>query len=77
MSKTKKWLIGLAATASLCILGILYLLHPSGQIAEFQQWQYQKNASANANSRLTVKFFGVSTLLFDDGRDQILIDGFF
>ena len=77
MSKTKKWLIGLAATASLCILGILYLLHPSGQIGEFQQWQYQKNASANANSRLTVKFFGVSTLLFDDGRDQILIDGFF
>lgn len=26
---------------------------------------------------LTITFFGVSTLMFDDGRDRVLVDGFF
>jgi L-ascorbate metabolism protein UlaG (beta-lactamase superfamily) len=30
-----------------------------------------------SNESLTIRFFGVSTLLFDDGADQVLVDGFF
>lgn len=29
------------------------------------------------NTPLTVTFHGVSTLMFDDGRDRVLVDGFF
>lgn len=51
-----------------------YLLQPSGKVSDFSAWQPQK---LSTNTALTVHFFGVSTLLFDDGTDQILIDGFF
>ncbi|MEK5745228.1 MBL fold metallo-hydrolase, partial [Acinetobacter variabilis] len=37
-------------------------------------WQAKSNISAEG---LNVRFFGVSTLLFDNGQEQILIDGFF
>ncbi|ATO19312.1 hypothetical protein BS636_06390 [Acinetobacter sp. LoGeW2-3] len=52
----------------------IYLLQPSGQLSEFDAWQAKSNTSTDG---LNVRFFGVSTLLFDDGQDQILIDGFF
>lgn len=51
-----------------------YLLQPSGQLSEFQSWQAQPSTSTEG---LYVRFFGVSTLLFDDGQNQILMDGFF
>ncbi|MEW9150909.1 hypothetical protein AB2762_12555 [Acinetobacter indicus] len=40
-----------------------------------EPWLYQPAATAPAG--YTVKFFGVSTLLFDDGQQQRSIDGFF
>lgn len=55
---------------------IFYLLQPSGKVSDFADWQYQAQHK-NLNNTLTVKFFGTSTLLFDDGQSQILIDGFF
>ena len=58
---------------------ITFLLQPSGHVQDFQKWLYQPPQSAPKNqpTQLNVKFFGVSTLLFDDGQTQILIDGFF
>ena len=62
----------------LCLVaGMVFLLQPSGQMSDFQKWQYQASAKTASSSMLKVKFFGVSTLLFDDGKTQILIDGFF
>lgn len=78
MSKTQKRLTGLAAALIILLsLSIAYLLQPSGQLRNFQQWQSQPISGAAHDSKLTVNFFGVSTLLFDDGQEQILIDGFF
>ncbi|OTG72811.1 hypothetical protein B9T26_10100 [Acinetobacter sp. ANC 4169] len=56
---------------------VVFLLQPSGQVSDFKKWQYFPSEKTALSSRLKVKFFGVSTLLFDDGKTQILIDGFF
>ncbi len=62
----------------LCLVaGMVFLLQPSGQMSNFQKWQYQPSEKSSAPPTLEVKFFGVSTLLFEDGQTQILIDGFF
>ena len=63
-------------------IGILaYLIQPSGTLAAFKTWHYQlptqSTTDAHSAAPYHVKFFGVSTLLFDDGQAQILIDGFF
>ncbi|CAB1219895.1 metal-dependent hydrolase [Acinetobacter bouvetii] len=64
--------------AILCVVAVLvFLLQPSGQVSSFQKWQYQPSKKPAAASALTVKFFGASTLLFNDGKTQILMDGFF
>lgn len=77
--KMSLWMM--AALVLLFALVILYLLQPSGKVSDFQHWQkqaqLQHKISQTAHAAYTVKFFGVSTLLFDDGKDQILIDGFF
>lgn len=73
-------------TLSLLVFGLIailtFLLQPSGHVQQFKAWMYQpdiKTASRarSSSDQLTVRFFGVSTLLFDDGKDQLLIDGFF
>ncbi len=73
-----KWikgiLLGLVIVLLLSVGVLAYLLQPSGKLSDFQNWQPQ---SSSSRSGLNVKFFGVSTLLLDDGQDQILIDGFF
>ena len=51
-----------------------YLGQPSGQLRDFDAWQAKSNTTSEG---LNVRFFGVSTLLFDNGEEQILIDGFF
>ncbi|AXQ20855.1 MBL fold metallo-hydrolase [Acinetobacter wuhouensis] len=72
----------------LVIATLTFLLQPSGHVQKFQKWIYQPELSSSENNQnnsqnhldkkqLTVRFFGVSTLLFDDGQTQILIDGFF
>ena len=73
-----KWIKGVLlglVILLLLIAGMLaYLLQHSGKLRDFQAWQPKTGTSVHG---LTVKFFGVSTLLLDDGHDQILIDGFF
>lgn len=61
---------------------LIFLLQPSGHVQDFQKWIYTPKTTLSPNTEnvhhsLTVRFFGVSTLLFDDGQDQLLIDGFF
>lgn len=73
-----KWikgiLLGLLIILLLIAGTLAYLLQASGKVSDFQAWQPKTGTSVHG---LTVKFFGVSTLLLDDGHDQILIDGFF
>lgn len=74
MKWIKSVLLGLVILLLLIASTLAYLLQASGKLSDFQAWQPQPHSSTQG---LTVKFFGVSTLLLDDGRDQILIDGFF
>ena len=74
----------LAITLSVLVFVIIaivtFLLQPSGHVQDFQKWIYspdEKVKNIQNTPQLTVRFFGVSTLLFDDGKTQILIDGFF
>ena len=73
-----KWIKGVLlglVILLLLIAGMLaYLLQASGKLSDFKAWQPKTGTSIHG---LTVRFFGVSTLLLDDGHDQILIDGFF
>lgn len=72
--------ISISLTVLIVIAVLTFLLQPSGHVQDFAKWLYQPQQSELNNqnpSRLTVRFFGVSTLLFDDGQTQILIDGFF
>lgn len=70
-----KGLLWAALTLSICAgFALLYLLQPAGKLEQFSAWQY---STKTANANLKVHYFGVSTLLFDDGENQILIDGFF
>lgn len=71
----KKTLLGLLA---LLVLGIGYIYtrtQPSGDINKYEE--YFVGDSAPGDSSVMVTFFGVSTLLIDDGETQLLIDGFF
>lgn len=74
MKLIKGILLGLLIILLLIAGTLAYLLQASGKVSDFQAWQPKTGTSVHG---LTVKFFGVSTLLLDDGQDQILIDGFF
>lgn len=77
MSIKKGLLVSLGLLILFLVAGMVFLLQPSGQVSDFQKWQYQASKKTASTLMLKVKFFGVSTLLFDDGKTQILIDGFF
>ena len=74
MKWIKRILISLVMIIGIVGLTLYILLSPSGKVSDFQAWQ---PANITSEYALTARFFGVSTLLFDDGKDQILIDGFF
>jgi len=51
---------------------------PSADLDHFSTYFVGKNEKyTTANGQLNVTFFGTSTLLFDDGQTQIIVDGFF
>lgn len=77
MSIKKGLLVSLGLVILCLVAGMVFLLQPSGHMSDFQKWQYEPSEKSSAPPTLKVKFFGVSTLLFDDGKTQILIDGFF
>ncbi|MBA4853689.1 MBL fold metallo-hydrolase [Emticicia sp. BO119] len=57
-------------------IGIYYMISPSGDIDQYTEY-YTDDTSLPTKGKIKVTFFGVSTLLFDDGETQLLIDGFF
>jgi L-ascorbate metabolism protein UlaG (beta-lactamase superfamily) len=74
-SMVKKILLGVLV---LLIIGIVFIYlrtRPSGDINKYEE--YFVNDTSPADSSVRVTFFGVSTLLIDDGETQLLIDGFF
>lgn len=68
----------LAFTAFIVLLGIALVLmwQHRGNIDDIE-WPAPAVASSVVADTVTVTWLGVSTLLFDDGETQILIDGFF
>lgn len=76
MGKRKIWAYCVFSIVVILSLVLLYLVQPSGQLKTFQPWIYQAHQD-HKMPHYQVKFFGVSTLLFDDGKQQVLVDGFF
>jgi L-ascorbate metabolism protein UlaG (beta-lactamase superfamily) len=73
----KKIILGVAA--ALLLIAAVYIFiktRPSGDIARYKEY-FTNDTGTPKGSEVKVTFFGVSTLLFDDGETQILIDGFF
>ncbi|WP_165372253.1 MBL fold metallo-hydrolase [Emticicia agri] len=72
----KNILIVLVVLIAAVLGGVFYMLSPSGDIEKYQKF-YADDTSVPTNGQVKATFFGVSTLLFDDGETQLLIDGFF
>lgn len=72
----KKIAFGLVALFLIVFLFIVYKTRPSGDINDYQKY-YTDNTEEPTDRGVKVTFFGVSTLLFDDGETQFIIDGFF
>ena len=72
----KKILLVLAIIIIVFILFVFYRTGPSGDINNYKA-HFVNDTGQPMGKAVKVTFFGVSTLLFDDGETQILIDGFF
>ena len=72
----KRILIALAIILLIFILFVFYRTRPSGDINDYKTY-FVNDSGQPAGNAVKVTFFGVSTLLFDDGETQLLIDGFF
>src|SRR4051812_34741956 len=72
----KKISIVIAALLVIAVIFIYVRLRPSGDIDNYQSYFVDDNNKLSGSS-VRVTFFGVSTLLIDDGQTQLLIDGFF
>ena len=82
MKFIKKWILPSLIVVILVLAALIsYVLQPSGTLKEFDAWlpseQTVQAHPDSLNTLLRVHYFGTSTLLFDDGETQILIDGFF
>ena len=71
----KRSIITLAAIAVIGAGAVAWILSDRPSLAEIE-W-VPPTINAATNDAVTVTWFGVTTLLFDDGETQILIDGFF
>ena len=69
-------LIGLFSIVIIAAIAIFYELGPSNDITNYKQY-FTNDTHQPSGNQVKVTFFGVSTLLFDDGETQLLIDGFF
>lgn len=77
MMSLKKGILTVVGLLAVTLMAaFFYLWQPSGKLSEFNQWKAKIDQPVS-EQKLNVRFFGVSTLLFDDGNSQILIDGFF
>ena len=77
--RIKRWVVRTAvgAATSIVVISIIAVLlwHDRGSLDSID-WNKYPVFEATADS-VTAMWFGVSTVLFDDGETQILIDGFF
>ena len=71
----KIFIILLIISVILFIIG-LYFTSPAARMDSYVKY-YTNDTSTIKSGNVKVTFFGVSTLLLDDGETQILIDGFF
>ncbi len=76
VEKAKKAAIIFAAIVATIAI-IIVLLWQDRSSLDAIDWPPPAAASAAATDSVTVTWLGVTTLLFDDGETQILIDGFF
>ena len=67
---------GLLALLVLASGVVFYMTRPSGDIDRYASYRANETDEPSGG-QVKATFFGVSTLLFDDGETQILIDGFF
>lgn len=72
----KKILLVLAVLLLLFLAFVYTRTLPSGDITKYEKY-YVDDSMPPTDNEVKVTFFGVSTLLFDDGKTQLLIDGFF
>lgn len=70
-------LIFASAVALACSILIILQLQPSATLNEYKQYCISQEEIPSDSNSIKVTFFGVSTLLVDDGETQLLIDGFF
>lgn len=73
---TRKILLGIVVLLAIGLLFVFIWTRPSGDIDKYKEYFTDDLAPADT-THVKVSFFGVSTLLFDDGETQFLIDGFF
>lgn len=71
----RRAVISLVCVLMLCAAAVAWLLQDR-PLLDAIDWPLPAAVAADADT-VTVTWFGVSTLLFDDGNTQILIDGFF
>lgn len=74
----RRWSLKAALPLALIILMQTVLNScSSAQIQNYEQYFAKPGLQESGEADLKVAFFGVSTLLFDDGETQIMVDGFF
>lgn len=72
-----KWAAGIFIATLVVAATVLTLLWRDRPELESGAWEDPVRGSAGTVDNVTVTWLGVTTLLFDDGETQILIDGFF
>ena len=72
MKLLKRFLLVLLAFVGLVVVAFFWLINSAPDMSEFEGL-YAKPAS----SKVTVQFFGTSSMMFSDGETNILIDGWF
>jgi len=72
-----KWATGIVVVTLAMVATALVLLWRDRPELYGGAWEAPVSADAPAADNVTVTWLGVTTLLFDDGETQILIDGFF
>ncbi len=76
VQKAKKAALIIAAAVAIATIIMVLLWQDRSSLDEID-WPPPAMASTVATDSVTVTWLGVTTLLFDDGETQILIDGFF
>lgn len=66
----------IAATVAVAVALSIWLWQNRPSLADIN-WPVPSDSTATSDAVVTVTWLGVTTLLFDDGETQILIDGFF